>query len=185
MRALTNRTVPLSIIALSIFIIGSCSDPNRKTDAPANTSDISTDTAAVPQCNSGQLPQERADYLNTFIKRRGVKDRDVELQRGADKAFQIDFFVEDNRVVMRVRGRLAGAEPQGGGEPKPKIQHLLNDIDLYIKRGCADSLIFQSGTPLQAEPTPSASPGISSRTSFDFEACPFPSRPCTDGSCGC
>jgi hypothetical protein len=183
MSALNHRTVPLCMLALTLLIAGACSDSNPTNQTPVNAEPLNP---PVPQCDPLLPAATRANNLTGHLRKHGVTDKDVDLQRGSDRAFQIEFIPDGERVIMRVKGKLAGAEQQGGAPPKPRMQDLLNEVDKYIKRGCADSLIFQGGDPMPG-PTPSASPsGITTTFSrFDYVTCPFPQRPCSDGSCDC
>ena len=100
MSALNHRTVPLCLIALTLLIAGACSDPNPTNQTPVNTEPLDS---PMPQCDAELPAATRANNLTGHLRKHGVADKDVDLQRGSDRAFQIEFIPDGNRVIFQVR----------------------------------------------------------------------------------
>jgi hypothetical protein len=177
MNRLLRTAIPLTLLVATFLNFIACSEGPANTNqnsvnkgSPATNSEGNTAVAlAAPKCNQTN-PADRAQALNDHLRDNGLGDRDLERQRGNGKAFTVDFVVDGNEVVMKVKGKLAGGSDDPGDDPDPKMKHLLDRLDKYMKRGCADRSSFE---------------GYAAGTSFGYEACPYPSMPCDDGTCNC
>lgn len=169
--------IPLTLTLLVLLGLFACTQgpapSNQSNQRAANTGLQSTETPGIllppPPCDPSKPAADRARDLNNHLNQHGLGDVDLEKQRGPGKAFLVEFVAQGNEVVMKVRGRIAGGSPSNGADAKPKMKHLLDAVDKYMKRECAERATFEGLTT----------------TSFEYEACPFPSQPCPDGSCAC
>ena len=176
-RSLRTATL-LTLLAIAFLTFVACSEGPTNTNqssanksSPANTSEENTAVAlAGPKCNQNANVADRAKAVNDHLRVNGLGDRDLDRQRGNGKAFTVEFVVDGNDVVMKVKGRLAGGSEDSDDDPDPKMKHLLDKLEKYMKRGCADRSSFE---------------GYAAGTSFEYIACPFPSLPCDDGTCAC
>jgi len=169
--------IPLALIlAIFLTLIACTTDPpsqNRTASNQANQAESeAAKSVAAPQCNPDDAPGVRVDALKKHFLRHGTNDADLERQR-ANGYYKVDFVTRGDAVVLQVQGRVTGEGEDGPGPSAPKaskLKHLIQKLDWYMKKGCADIASFEK---LSA----------STATGFEWSICESPEEPCESGRC--
>lgn len=165
--------IPLSLVLLTFLAFIACSPEPANVNKPAaNVTDSAQITAATfqpPQCNPSSPASNRANDMSLHFAQHRTGDPDLERQR-QHGAFRVDFVTRGNRVILRLVGRISANDQPGGAGPKPTLKTLMDRLDWYLKKGCADEIRFSDDM-------------AASSMGFEWIICGDGQVSCPDGSC--
>ncbi len=166
-------TIPLALVLLAFLVFVACT-PDAGNSARNTTGNREETVAAAPppnqpNCKPNDPAANRARDMNQhFSQNANTGDKDVDDQRGPN--FLVEFDVEGKLVVARLKGTLVSKE--NGGALKPRLHTLVNHLEKYIKKGCADLISFET-KPNQA----------TSLRGFEWVLCEGGEVQCPNGRC--